>query len=104
MEANSRFTRDNIYLLCLDEESEQEIADMGFRCVPVVNKRNYKINFVWKLRIEDLSCLLEACHNVILSDSDALWLKDPEEDLWLAAVASWPPGEIPQRTFDNFGV
>lgn len=81
MEANSHFSRDNIYLLCLDTESEVDIEKMGFHCVSTGKMWNRKIHFVWKLRIEVLSCLLEADYNVILSDSDALWIKDPKEDL-----------------------
>ena len=30
-----------------------------------------------------LGCLLEAGYDVLLSDSDALWLKDPMEDMKL---------------------
>ena len=81
MEANSRFSRENIYLLCLDEKSELEVEKMGFHCVSIVNHCEHDIQFVWKLRVKVLSCLLEAGHNVIISDSDALWLKDPLQDL-----------------------
>lgn len=80
MEANSRLTRENIYLLCLDEQSEREIMKMGIRCAPMMEKWNRDLSFLWRLRVKVLTCLLEGGYNVILSDSDALWLKDPVQD------------------------
>ncbi|CAM9898891.1 unnamed protein product, partial [Ascophyllum nodosum] len=81
MESNSNFSRENIYLLCLDTKSEREIAQMGFGCVPVADTWEDNLGFVWKLRVRVLSCLVKAGHSVILSDNDALWLKDPMLDI-----------------------
>ena len=87
IEANSGFTRENIFLICLDEESEREVALMGIRCAPLsVGGWKDGLRFVWQLRVRVLSCLLEAGHSVILSDSDALWLKDPTLDFDLPEV------------------
>lgn len=80
MEANSRLTREHIYLFCLDETSEREIMKMGIRCTRMMEKWTDALSFLWKMRIKVLSCLLEIGYNVILSDSDALWLKDPIQD------------------------
>ncbi|CAN0305813.1 unnamed protein product [Ascophyllum nodosum] len=86
MEANSGFSRENIYLMCLDKESVEAVALMGIRCVPLVNYHHEQNADIWKLRIEIMLCLVEAGYNVILSDSDALWLKDPMQDFDLPEV------------------
>lgn len=86
MEANSGFTRENIYLICLDEKSQTEMANLGLRCVPVFDHNKYDRAFVWKLRVKVLSCLLADGLDIILSDNDALWLKDPGIDFDLPEV------------------
>ena len=86
MEANSGFSRENIYLMCLDEVSVEAVALMGIRCVPLVNHSHKSIKALWKLRVKILFCLVEAGYSVMLSDSDALWLKDPMQDFDLPQV------------------
>lgn len=86
LEANSGFTRDNIFLMCLDRIAEREVAAMGIRCVPMFGQWDGDLSFVWKLRVKVLSCLVKAGHSVVLTDSDALWLKDPQLDFELPEV------------------
>ena len=86
MEANSGFSRQNIYLMCLDKESVEAVALMEIRCVPLVNFHHEENSDIWKLRVKILSCLVEAGYSVILSDSDALWVKDPMQDFDLPEV------------------
>ena len=86
LEENSEFTRDNIFLMCLDRIAEREVAAMGIRCVPMFGQWDGGLSFVWKLRVKVLSCLVKAGHSVILTDSDALWLKDPELDFEMPEV------------------
>ena len=60
MEANSGFTRENIYLIRLDKESQKEMANVGIPCVPVFDHDKNDRAFIWKLRVKVLSCLLAA--------------------------------------------
>lgn len=60
MEMNSEFTRDNLYVICLDEESASYLeVEMGIRCVPLGPMHERTRSFVWKLRVKVLSCLVE---------------------------------------------
>lgn len=81
MERNSEFTRDNLYLVCLGHESLEVLLGHGIRCVPVTDADGYVKRDIWRLRLRVLRCLLGAGHDVIMSDSDALWLHDPLEYL-----------------------
>jgi len=60
MEANSKFTRDNLYVVCLDEQSASYLElEMGIRCFPLGPMHEFTRSFVWKLRVEVLSCLVQ---------------------------------------------
>ncbi|CAM9107488.1 unnamed protein product, partial [Ectocarpus sp. 13 AM-2016] len=81
MELHSTFSRENMYLICLDEESVDIFGALGIRCVrfgcmgcPVSR------HHVWALRIEVSVCLLKAGIDVLMSDADAVWLHDPMDD------------------------
>ncbi|CAM9470763.1 unnamed protein product [Ascophyllum nodosum] len=109
MEKNSQFSRENIFLVCLDKGSERDIALLGFRCVPVADQSGIGRNhaFVWRMRVKVLSCLLEAGYNVIASDSDALWLKDPALDFELPEVRGSgivsSRGDMPPELYQRWG-
>ncbi|CAM9806051.1 unnamed protein product [Ectocarpus sp. 8 AP-2014] len=82
MELHSTFSRENLYLVCLDEESVAIFDGLGIRCVrygclgcPMSR------GDVWVLRIEATICLLNAGQDVLMSDADAIWLGDPTDDL-----------------------
>lgn len=82
MEANSVFTRHNLYLICLDPESAEALTGLGVRCMSLAASHNeLDHHYLWKLRAHALSCLLQAGFDVIVSDSDALWLDDPMKTL-----------------------
>ncbi|CAM9181303.1 unnamed protein product [Ectocarpus sp. 4 AP-2014] len=81
MELHSTFSRENMYLICLDEKSVEIFGALGIRCVrfgcmgcPVSR------HHVWALRIEVSVCLLKAGIDVLMSDADAVWLHDPMDD------------------------
>lgn len=107
MEKHSAFPPENIFLLCTDEDSLSFMSKkFGIRCVKVNGvvatkkdtvlgtHRNYQI---WNFRTKVLACLLEEGLDVLMSDNDALWLRDPLLDLrdipgnLLTSRGHWPP-------------
>ena len=88
MELNSGFTRENLYIMCLDDATVPIFASLGIRGVPVNKLRVRSHKDVWKTRVRAVSCLVEEGYNVIMSDSDALWLRDPMEYMDAAGVSS----------------
>ena len=87
MELNSAFTRQNLFLMCLDDASVIIFASLGIRCVPVGTLRFRSHHDLWRARVRVLSCLVTEGYNVIMSDSDALWLRDPMDYIGLPAVS-----------------
>lgn len=82
MELHSAFSRHNLLLLCLDEESSKILmSELGIRCAEVQHEEEYKRRDVWSLRMQVASCLLLAGYDVLLSDADAIWLKDPMDSI-----------------------
>lgn len=71
----SPFTRENLYLMCLDPESEEALHRSGVRCVPTRITKSLRL--LWVLRVKVLRCILEEGYDVIVSDADALWLSNP---------------------------
>lgn len=61
--------------MCLDEKSIDVFTGLGIQCIPVGGVR--KRRAIWKLRVKALTCLVDGGNNVLLSDSDALWLGNP---------------------------
>ena len=88
MELNSGFTRQNLYLLCLDDASVPIFASLGIRCVPLGALKFVTNNDLWKTRVRVVSCLVTKGYDVIMSDSDALWLGDPMEYISLSSTSS----------------
>lgn len=87
MELNSAITRQHLFLMCLDDASVTIFASLGIRCVPVAALHTHSHKDVWKTRVRALSCLVTEGNSVIMSDSDALWLRDPMEYIDLPAVS-----------------
>ncbi|CAN0015047.1 unnamed protein product, partial [Laminaria digitata] len=85
MELNSPFTRQNMYLMCLDTASVESFASLGIRCVPLNKLQLSSEHDIWRKRVRVVSCLVIAGYDVIMSDADALWLSDPMEYLNLPA-------------------
>lgn len=106
MEERSCFTRENLYLMCLDDDARATMADEGIPCVPI--HRVKSLRQLWNLRVHTLGCLLAGGWNVFLSDSDALWLSDPIVDMALAGVNEidivTQRGGYPYKQNDEWGV
>ncbi|CAM9426367.1 unnamed protein product [Ectocarpus sp. 12 AP-2014] len=87
MELKTSFTRNDLYLLCLDDHSIHFFeSSMGIRCVPLSGFKASSHAEIWVLRVRVLNCLVEAGHDVIMSDADALWLADPMKHFSLPGV------------------
>lgn len=86
MEINSAFTRQHLFLICLDDASADIFESLGIRCVPGQSLRSHSHHSMWKIRVRALSCLVTDGYSVIMSDSDALWLRDPMEYIGWPAV------------------
>lgn len=89
MELNSLFTRDSLYLICLDTTSSRSIeSTLGIRCVNLEEPQDgWTRAHVWNVRAKVNRCLLMAGYNVLLSDADAVWLEDPMKDMDLLGVS-----------------
>ena len=85
MELNSDFTRQNMYLMCLDAASVEIFSALGIRCVPLGTLKYTSEHDIWKTRVRVVSCLVTAGYDVIMSDADALWLSDPMDYMNLPA-------------------
>lgn len=86
MELNSAFTREHLYLMCMDDESVPFFASRGIRCLPLSTLNLHSHDELWRLRVHVVSCLLQEGHDVIMSDADALWLDDPMKELGQPSV------------------
>lgn len=74
MELHSTFSRDNLYIICLDEESSTFLmSELGIHCAEFRN-RGAKVERkdIWVFRIQVTSCLLLAGYDVLLSDADTI--------------------------------
>lgn len=59
MELNSAFTRHDLYLMCMDEESRQYFEfTLGFDCILLAGFNFRSNSDIWKLRIHVMSCLV----------------------------------------------
>lgn len=104
MERNAALTRDNIYLVCLDTPSISFMASIGIRCVPVTELLMLDgQKDIWKLRVQVVGCLLEAGYDVLLSDSDAVWLSDPMADFNSPGNIVASRGSFPEELGESWG-
>lgn len=81
METRSHFSRDNLYLMCLDTQTVEVFRAMHIHCISVQGIQAYRHHDIWKLRVTVVGCLLASGFDVLLSDADALWVDDPMQDL-----------------------
>lgn len=102
MQRNTAFSTKNIYLVCLDESSKRFIdANFPFRCVRAKGVPPYP--GVWEFRTRVMMCLVKNDFDVLMSDSDALWLRDPIPEL--AAIKGdlvVQRGSFPQKASEPF--
>lgn len=91
LKKNAPRSLENLFLLCIDDESTMAMKTLfGIRCVEVNGvistkkdevlrlRRNHQI---WIFRTKVLACLVEGGRDVLMSDNDAMWLQDPLPDL-----------------------
>lgn len=82
MELHSSLTRNNLYVVCVDETSTEFMeTDLRVRCVPYDHGGGWSRGHVWMLRVKVCRCLVLAGYNVLVSDADAVWLNDPIGDM-----------------------
>jgi len=72
--------RSSIYFLCLDKTTEIVMTKYGLQCSHVFHTANNN-NKLWLVRVRLTKQLLDQGFDVLLSDSDALWLRNPFEYL-----------------------
>lgn len=107
MEMNSDITRNNLLLMCMENSIVPVFESFGIRCVPIEDLGISSHGDLWVYRVKVLSCLVSNGYNVIMSDSDALWLGDPmeyinsPEVIGSSIVAS--RGYFPRRYSDLWG-
>jgi len=75
---SSKAFRKNNAVVCLDEKLQQTLVGLGHSCymAPRLSIKD-SLSSLWMLRIRILSELLDEGLNVVMTDSDALWLADP---------------------------
>ena len=86
-------------------------AERWLSAFRLTQHKNKKLTIQWKLiwKLMVTQDFLAAGHDVILSDSDALWLKDPVEDLFYSnsndVVAStvWADNAFPPKFREKYG-
>jgi hypothetical protein len=91
-------SKSTLYLLCLDTGTKSYLRSQGQSCSYTMEKslHNYSSIFplksqfhnLWLARMDVLQSLLVQGYNVILSDSDALWLRNPFQDILLFRMSS----------------
>lgn len=84
MKRNTVLALSSLFLLCLDKYTVSVLNGMeDVRCVEVHGvTTNNKRRQIWQLRTNVLACLVGTGErDVLLSDNDALWVKDPFPDL-----------------------
>lgn len=67
---------DNLYFVCLDKSSQQKMAAHGLRC-SFAEHSGRNLNKVWLWRVRLTMTLLSQGLDVLISDADAVWLRNP---------------------------
>jgi hypothetical protein len=95
----------NIYLICLDEQIQQRVTDYGLSCsyFHLLPPGRGTYNRLWLIRTRITLSLLENGTDVLISDLDAIWLKNPfhefrkhNSSVILASRAKFPE-EVAER-------
>jgi hypothetical protein len=88
---------DNYLVLCLDDELALFMDQIGRPCI----HNNIGQKDIWLIRFQTAATLLDGGMNVLMSDTDAIWLKDPTDLLQGDIVAS--RGNMPEDVVSKFG-
>lgn len=70
--------RSSLYFLCLDKTTELMMTKYGLQCSYVFHSSMNK-NKLWLMRMRLTKQLLDQGFDVLMSDSDAVWLRNPFE-------------------------
>jgi hypothetical protein len=79
----------DVHLLCIDSNAAllATVAEMGWRCSHIgASKNSHRSQDVYTARMPHLQQLVASGRDVLISDLDALWLKDPLPELRLVAA------------------
>lgn len=98
---------DNYIVLCLDDQMVLFMARIGRPCIyrPARGLGHKWYAFesdIWLRRFQTVQVLLNSGMNVLMSDADAIWLKDPTDLLRGDIAAS--RGMMPSDVASRFGV
>jgi hypothetical protein len=64
----------SLYIICLDAKSEKLVPSIGLTCSAVHHTSG---NYMWPVRNKFAQDLLQQGHDVVLSDTDAYWIRNP---------------------------
>lgn len=72
-----------LHIICLDKKIEENLPKYGLKCsfVYYIQKDRWAFNRLWQIRAQETKRLVDEGYDVLLSDSDALWLRSPFPDL-----------------------
>lgn len=99
----------DVYLLCVDGGNELmlKVVQMGWRCTHVTQSSNsHRVQDVYTGRIPYVKKLISGGRDVLISDLDALWLKDPLPEIKCVAARAGiisSRGLSPSRSIKLFG-
>lgn len=75
-------TTDLLYIICLDTETKGKLKHLGLQCSHTHSLPSVApFNRLWTVRTQLSLKLLEEGYDVILTDTDALWLRNPFPEL-----------------------
>jgi hypothetical protein len=82
--ARLRNVRSHVLIVCLDDQLGEYLQNLGEQCISLnsLSKQGKRLDLssvrrLWVIRAEHVLALLKAGVNVVVSDSDAIWLRDP---------------------------
>lgn len=72
-----------LHIICLDQSIEEKLPQYGLKCslVHYLPNDRWAYNRLWQTRAQVTKQLIDSGYDVLLSDSDALWLRNPFPDL-----------------------
>jgi len=101
-------------VLCMDKVTKDVLGLMGMQCAPGsfelevfdLEDKEHKLGAIWLRRVEIIHDYISQGMDIILSDSDAIWLRDPLPDVsansldaQIVSSRAW----FPQALFRKWG-
>lgn len=77
MNQNDRLNQENLYIICLDPRIDQYLSLYQLKCSAIRSNIRGKEYKMWMFRTQITLKLLVKGYDVLLTDNDALWLKNP---------------------------